>query len=161
MNQELVLNLWAIYDGTTGYIYGLAGKAYSVLGSDEQKLAVLQALSMTDYVTAKRYRVPDKFTLSFTDGSTQKGMAPVSAMNNPDMQLFEDLFLNIQRDLPPIPRFSAEGFEAEAQLLPKDPLCVTTLLYEDMAGNIRPIVTEEDRYWFRQQELILHGFASR
>jgi hypothetical protein len=57
MGGELVFNLWAIYDMGVGFVYALAGKAYSANGSDADKLDVLKSLAATDYITAKRYGV--------------------------------------------------------------------------------------------------------
>ena len=44
-NTELCLNLWAFADKETRYVYALAGRAYRLSGNDEEKLAILRALS--------------------------------------------------------------------------------------------------------------------
>lgn len=53
MSQELIINLWAIYDSNIGLVYGLSGKVYNARGDDDKKLTLLKSLSATDYVTAK------------------------------------------------------------------------------------------------------------
>jgi len=156
MNTELVLNLWAIFDGSTGFVYGLAGKAYSVAGSDRQKLDLLKVLSATDHVTAKRYKVPERFSISFIGGRSESGVTYLNSVYTPDAQLFEEVFKNIEQELPPKFNISSEDYELIHQAIPKDPLCVTTVLYEDEVGNIRPIITDEDREWVRLQEEIVH-----
>ncbi|WP_147411102.1 hypothetical protein [Pseudomonas cavernicola] len=157
MNTELVINLWAIFDGSTGFVYGLAGKAYNVPGTERQKLDLLKALSATDHVTAKRYKVPERFSVSFTDGSSESGITYLNSVYTPYAQLFEDVFKSIEQELPPIFNLSSEDCGLIHQAIPQDPLCVTTVLYEDEVGNIRPIITDEDREWVRLQEELAHG----
>jgi hypothetical protein len=67
-------------------------------------------------------------------------------------QLFEEMFKNIESELPTIPDFSAADGRSIPQKLPKNPVCVVTVLYEDESGNIRPIVTDDDRKWAAAQE---------
>ena len=150
-NTELVFNLWAIFDSSAGLIYGLAGKAYNLSGDDQHKLAVLQALAPTDYVTAKRYGVPERFQVHFSDGTVKKGCAEAHSVGNPVVMLFEDMFSQMEHELPPIPRFDSGQTFSTPQYVPDDPLCVTTILYEDEVGNIRPIVSKEDKDWFSQK----------
>jgi hypothetical protein len=71
MNTELVVNLWAIYDSGTGLIYGLSGRAYCAAGSEAEKLTLLRRLSATDYITANRYEVPERFQVSYADGTVK------------------------------------------------------------------------------------------
>jgi hypothetical protein len=154
MNSEFIVNLWAIYDCSTGCIYGLAGRTYFASGSDAEKLSLLRSLSATDYVTAKRYGLPDRFQISFADGTIKKGVTPTFTVFDSNSQLFEVIFKNIESDLPPIPDFSGEDFRAIAQKLPEAPLCCTTILYEDEMGKIRPLLSEEDHSWAAEQEAI-------
>jgi hypothetical protein len=156
MNSELVVNLWAIYDANIGYVYNVAGRAYNVTGTDKEKLTFLKSLSATDYVTSKRYRVPNNFKVVFPDGSSKEGVAMLKAVYDSDPQLFEELFRHIESDLPPTLDFSGPEFKANKQKLPNDPLCVTTVLYESTEGHIRPIITDEDRSWIAQQEALIH-----
>lgn len=155
MRAELAINLWAIFDRSTGFVYGLAGKSYNVAGTDIQKLDILKALSATDHVTAKRYKVPERFSITFLDGSSESGITDLNAVYTPSAELFEDIFKNIERELPPL--FKGEDFSPIHQTIPQDPLCVTTVLYEDGVGNIRAIITDEDRAWVRVQEERMHG----
>lgn len=150
---EIVVNLWAIYDASVGFIYALSGRAYGVDGTDSEKLAILRSLSGTDYVTAKRYELPPRFALVFQDGTRKVGLAPVSVVHDPDAQLFEDMFKNLERELPPLTRL--EGYEAVnvRQHVPQDPLCIVTIVYEDEAGNSRPILSAHDRAWMKEQEI--------
>lgn len=152
MNPELIVNLWAIYDANSGFIYALSGRAYNCSGTDEQKLALLKQLSTADYVNAKRYEVPERFSVSYTDGTVTRKVTYLNAVYDPNAQLFEDIFRNIEAELPDVLVYSVSGTNHIKQKLPDDPLCVTTILYEDESGNVRPIISDEDREWIAQQE---------
>lgn len=157
MSAELIFNLWAIYDAVTGTVYGLSGKAYNVAGTDSQKLAFLKAAAGTDYITATRFKVPERFGIVYPDGQEQTGVTYLNAVQDPNSQLFEDIFKNIEAELPPIPDFSGPDLAGIKQKAPKDPLCVVTILYEDEVGNIRPIITDEDREWIALHQAMIHG----
>lgn len=152
MSGELIFNLWAIYDATSGFVYGLAGKAYCASGGDSDKLSVLKYLSATDYVTAKRYKLPSRFRVSYTGGTFKTGVTFLNAVNDPNAQLFEEIFKNLETELPPLHDFSEAEYKGVKQKVPDDPLCVVTILYEDERGIIRPIITEEDKQWVAHQE---------
>src|SRR5450631_2956262 len=62
-NPEIILNLWAIHDPDDNVIYGLAGRAYFAGGTDEQKLALLKQLAVSDFVMALRMPVPERFSI--------------------------------------------------------------------------------------------------
>ena len=146
---ELAACLWAFMDANTQLIYALGGRAYSLSGSDEVKAQVLRELSRHDYRTVKRVRVPERISVQYADGSQQSGVAPPSAMNDPNVMLFEDVFAEIEEALPPLPDFVSN--RPAVQRFPNDLLCVRTLVYEDAAGNWRAIVDEEDRAWLERQ----------
>lgn len=152
MDKEFVVNLWAVYDMTVNAIYALSGKVYCVAGSDTEKLNLLRNLAVHDFMTAKRYRVPERFVLSCPDGTERERLTTLHAFNDPNSQLFEEIFLYVEKELPPVFDFTrSEKAQAIKQSLPPNPLCITTLLAEDHAGCVRPIVGEDDREWFRRQ----------
>ena len=152
MNGELVVNLWAIYDCGTGFIYGLSGRAYCASGTEAEKLTLLRRLSATDYITAKRYEVPDRFQVTYANGTVQRKLTTLNAVSDSSAQLFEEMFRNIESELPPIPDFAEADDRSVPQKLPKNPVCVVTVLYEDESGNIRPVITDDDRKWVAAQE---------
>lgn len=158
MSEELVFNLWAIYDASTGTVYGVSGRAYSVSGTDREKLDLLKLLSRTDYVIAKRYQVSERFEIIDMDGALKTRVAFLNVVYDPQAAFFEELFKSIESELPPIPDFSSDEFRPIPQKIPEDPLCVTTVLYEDEVGNIRPIISDEDREWVYRHESRTHGF---
>lgn len=148
-NPELTANLWAFLDSTTGLIYALAGRAYWVSGDDGKKLATLRELSRHDFRCANRVPVPNRFTLQFADGTKKSGFTTPQAVRDPDSQLFEEVFTELENALPPIPDFLSGA--TKEQKFSTDPFCVRTIVFEDEAGNCRAIITDEDREWLAEQ----------
>ena len=56
-NSELALNLRAYLDQRKGMVYAIAGKAYALMGNEQEKLAVVHQLAPTDYLSVKRQAV--------------------------------------------------------------------------------------------------------
>ncbi len=156
MSSELVVNLWAIYDSSKGFVYSVAGKVYNTFGSDKEKLLLLKSLSATDYITAKRYPLPERFVVSFTDGTTKAGVTSLNVIYDLNAQVFEEVFKAIELELPSIPNYSSLTCDYTQLKLPENPLCVTTVLYEDEFGRIRPIITDKDREWIAWHEKSTH-----
>lgn len=146
---ELTACLWAFMDAETQMVYALGGRAYWLSGSDEVKLQLLRKLSRYDYRSARRIKVPERFCILYGSGSKQSGVAAPSAMNDPNAMLFEDVFAELEKELPPVPDFANN--RPMAQAFSDDPLCVRTIVFEDAAGNCRAIVDEKDRAWLERQ----------
>lgn len=67
-HPELVINLWYVVEERQGLVYALAGKAYALYGSDEEKLQLLRQLAATDYWTAKFVPVAERFCVVAPNG---------------------------------------------------------------------------------------------
>ena len=104
-NRELALNLWAYLDQGMGLVYAVAGKAYALTGSEEEKLAVLHKLAATDFISVKRQSVLKNFRL--LDGEhTQEGIVAASTRRENAAQVFEGVIQSIEAELPPIPKIA-------------------------------------------------------
>jgi len=130
---EIIINLWYFVDEDRQFIFALAGRAYIARGTDEEKTALLKRLAGTDYPLAIRRLVPDRYISDYA-GKILPGIAPVSELDDPATQLFEEVYQAIEEDL---------AKTAEAQNLPVDdfkisdnPLFVMTALYQDDYGAI-------------------------
>lgn len=132
---ELTACLWAFLDADTGVIYALAGRAYSLSGSDEVKLQILRGLSRHDYRSATRTKVPERFSIQYGDGSSRKGVTLVAAVNDPSSMLFGHLFAEMEKSLPTLPDLAND--RPLVQKFSNDPLCIRTIVYEDAAGHCR------------------------
>ena len=150
--EELIVNLWAIYDADSGLVYGLSGKTYMASGEDHEKLTLLKALARTDHRTAKRFEVPSRFQVSYADGAVVSKVTLLNSVYDPAADLFENMFNNLEAELPPVMKVVGTEAVEESQSLPEDPLCVITVLYEDERGRTTPIVNESDREWVAHQE---------
>lgn len=153
MSSELIVNLWAIYDASVGVVYFLSGKVYAVSGSDSEKLQVLKMLARTDYLTAKRHPVSERFSICGPGGQERTGVTYLNALEDGGYSLFADVFNSLESEIPAILDFSGDEPEWIKQVLPENPLCVVTVLYEDSLGNIRAIIDDDDRRWIQEQEL--------
>jgi len=148
--SELCCNLWAIFEPNTQVIYALAGRAYALQGTDEDKLKMLRELSACDYQTVKAVKLPERFNLVEPCGQTKKGVTTIQSFYDKSSALFDELFAHIENQLPAITDYTQEETKLIPQRLPSDPLCVTTLLCEDEQGSRRAIVTDEDRKWLEE-----------
>ena len=144
---ELVINLWAVCDIASGVVYNLLGRAYNVKGNDKDKLAFLHSLAATDYVNAERQPLNDRFVIVRPDGSKQRGATFLDAVHNPQSGIFEDMFEYLESNLPQLPAFTSTEVIGTPQRLPAGPLCVSTILCETATGEIRAMVTDEDKAW--------------
>ena len=134
-SSEVVLNLWYVRDDE-GVIYSLRAKAYVVEGSDEEKLAFLQARAAQDYLIAESFSVPERFHLNV--GETRMPVGHVAMLQSLDspIALFEDAV-----------RVLEDRFPAQSNLaVPQDPLVCTTPLVQNPAGEIVPSIEGTFRY---------------
>jgi len=139
---EVVLNLWAYVD-EAGYILRLAGKSYVMEGDDDEKLAVLRALSRTDFLSAAWCKVPPNFEILEPNGQRITGVATASMLSDPisHSHLFSTLLQDLANSLPDQLRSHDGGYEQFRLNLPQDPLCVTTVVMEYDDGSLVPMVS--------------------
>jgi len=70
---EEIFNLFVYVSGEMEIIDELGVASHKVDGTDEQKLAHLQAAVDSDYAAAKRYPVPNRYMLKSVGGEMQPG----------------------------------------------------------------------------------------
>jgi hypothetical protein len=149
-HAEFVVSLWAYLDVETECIYALSGRAYNISGSVDDKRTILKNLAASDYVSAKRYQVPDRFQVNGVDGATKKNLTTVEIFHHHEMNLFKEVFNNIEQELPPITTFIGLSKQVTNQELPIDLLRVATLVCEGQNGLSRTITTPQDLEWLKQ-----------
>lgn len=141
-SPEIAFNLWA-YSDESGAILRIACKAYILDGSDEEKLAKLKALAVSDFLCATWDGVPKRFTVSNDEGRKLEGYAHASILGDPASHwpLFGQLIEQVADDLPTQVR-SVNGEYQQFKLpLPESPLTVTTLVLEREDGTQIPLVS--------------------
>jgi len=152
-DPQLIVNMWGYLDAATGLIYALGGRVYGASGSDAELTELLRSLAPTDYVTAKRHPVPSRFQVVLPDGNAKEGYVHPGDPWTEGAMAFQELFRALEDGLPKLPTFlGGGGHIARAQSLGSDPLFLWTILYEDEGGEIRPIISSEDRTWAEAEE---------
>ena len=96
-DAEVCLNLW--YFQNAGIVMPLAGKAYALVGSEQQKLSVLRSLTGADYLTATRGFVPQKFQMTMAS-DTLAGAVPANMIHDYHSAVFGPLIDKIEAELP-------------------------------------------------------------
>jgi len=133
-SAEICLNLWFFVDDT-GFVLRLAGKAYALRGTDKEKLAALHLMSGTDHLTATQATVPPQFVVNSENGQ-MRGAIPALIVQQNHAPLFGPLMDQIERDLPKLMRSVNDNYEQFVLKFPKEPLCVTTVVYERADGEL-------------------------
>lgn len=139
---EIVLNLWYVIDEGTGYAYCLLGRAYAMTGTDAEKLEKLRQLAPTDYLMAERVKVPNNFQVVLPDGKVTKGNANPADLRENMGWVYEEVYQRLEKQMPPLPKFTESETVWIKQKIPQNPLMVCTALIEDIEGNITPQIQQ-------------------
>ncbi|MBK8943775.1 MAG: hypothetical protein IPM32_00755 [Ignavibacteriae bacterium] len=130
-DPEIILNLWYVYD-ELGFIYSLRGRAYIGYGSDKEKLEFLNTFAKTDYLIAKSFPIPERYSTTIHEDD---GVKKYQVININDVKiaigfeaLFEDVYKALNNELPAQTSFSISQM----------PLRAITPLFMDDNGNIFP-----------------------
>ena len=142
--SEVVLNLWAYADNKDGYVMRLAGRAYVMEGSDDDKLTLLHQLARSDFLAAPWVKVPANFAINNPEGQAMKGVAHASlvSIESSHAHMFAPLIESLAKELPDqVREVNGEYVSFKAEL-PQDPLCVTTVIIEHDDGRLVPMVSK-------------------
>jgi hypothetical protein len=131
---ELCLNLWYFVDDS-GIVVRIAGKAYALRGSDEEKLVALHLMAGTDHLTATQGKIPEHFIIH-TEHGELKGAAPVNLLYDNEANAYGPLIDQIERELPKGIRSVDGNYEQFSIKIPQQPLIVTTVVYEREDGEL-------------------------
>ncbi|EMI56266.1 hypothetical protein [Rhodopirellula sallentina] len=148
-SAQFAVCLWAFMDADTAMIYALAGRAYSLSGTDEEILSVLRKLSRHDFRSVGRVKVPSRFSVVGPDGCQSKGFVSPSVLKDPNAFLFNEVLDKLHGALPPMPDYT--NGKPISQSLGDNPLMCQTLVYEDAAGNCHAIVDADDVAWLQRR----------
>jgi len=131
---EVCLNTWFFVDDT-GMVIRIAAKAYSLTGTDEQKLAILKSLAGTDHLTAVQGRVPSRYVTN-VDGQEMPGSIPAAALQADPLPVFDDLYSEIEKSLPQLYRAANYEYQPFKMKLNEPFLWVMTTVYESPDGQL-------------------------
>lgn len=147
--QELVTNIWIYIDLETELAYNWSGRVYSIKGTDEEKLMVLNKLSSTDFLTVPRLTFPENFKTVINDKEFN-GKIPSKMVRNFFVQFPNLFFDELEKTLPPLFNQNNQHMNATKQKIPQNPLYVLTQIYEE-DGNLHPIITLDDQNWLKEK----------
>lgn len=148
--QELVTNIWIFIDLETELAYRWSGRVYSIKGTDEEKLNILEKLSSTDFLTVPCHSFPQN-VMAVINGKEFRGKLPSNAVRNLFIQNPDIFFNEIEKSLPPLLSLDYRNMYSEKQKIPQKPLYVLTQVYEDEDGNLHPIITLDDQKWLEER----------
>lgn len=130
---EFCLNLWYhVHD--SGYVFHIAAKVYSLVGTDEQKLAALHTLAQTDYRAATAGPVPEVFIAYNANGEAIRGAVDTKMLHIATMKVFGELIDSLEQQLPPLILWNGGEYKTVQQKLPGEPLFVLTGVTESKRG---------------------------
>ena len=134
VDAEICVNCW-FYVDSTGVVIRLAAKAYALSGTDDEKLALLKALSATDHLTSIQGKVPQGFILNLDDARLP-GAIPAASLQMDPLPVFEDLFEEIIASLPDLIRSVDDEYEKFRMQLNEPFLWVLTSVFESPDGQL-------------------------
>lgn len=143
--SSICLNLWAYVDSRTSLVQRVAGRAYVLDGTDEQRFALLTALSRSDYATADIASVPRQFAVvpPIPDIPPIEGAVHADELADPTTMsaVFEPVYRKIEAGMPQQLTFDAEGEpEVWKIAVPDNALFLKTLILEQPDGTLVPQV---------------------
>jgi hypothetical protein len=143
--MELVANIWPIFDKPTGVIHRFAARAYAIQGDDSAIGATLRNVAQSDYVLAKQYLIPKRFTLVSPHGKMKRAVLP-DTFNANTPNIIEDALRDLEKSFPPmysvvLNRKGAPYNKLIKITFPEIPYLVVTFLAEDHKGRLTPNVT--------------------
>ena len=135
MDGEFCVNIWFAVSEEDGLVRSVAGRAYFLTGSDDQKTAALKALASTDYVLARKVDIPETHTAILPDGSEVGGAVSPAALEDMASPVFMALYKELDAT---ISDATLWGYETANSLdrIPENPLYVITPLLEDEFGQV-------------------------
>ena len=139
--MELVANLWPIMDSASLIIQRFAARAYAVDADDSVIVSTLKALSISDYVLARQFPIPKRFTIT-TEHGTLEGATTPDLFNQHEPGMIEGALKALEADMPALQGIGFDSrlipYQQRIQLsFPLDPYVVRTFLVEDLSGTLQ------------------------
>jgi hypothetical protein len=153
---EIVVNIWFIVDIGTNLCYTWSIKPYALIGTDDEKLKILEILAQSDYITVHQRKLPNYYTLEL---GNEKLAGVVDA--NQILNIFSgnvDYFISeIEKDLAEISNTFSNTMQNIELKLPNNPMHVSTIIAENDKGETRTLTSEANKKWFQEEYLRMLG----
>ena len=147
---EIVVNIWFIVDIGTNLCYTWGIKPYALIGTDDQKLKILEILAQSDYITVPQRKLPSNYIL-VSGNEKLTGVVEASQIQN----IFSgnvDYFINeIEKDLAIVGNTFSNTMQNIEIKLPNDPTYVSTIIVENDKGESRPLTNEANKRWYQEE----------
>jgi hypothetical protein len=134
-SPEIVLNLWYFIDDNTKVAYRLAGRAYAMFGTDQEKLSALKKLSASDFMISETFKIPESFKVVYGN-ETLLGAIHARNMYEYGVGVFQHVIDALEKSIPRQVRSlggELQGFQLQ---IPQDPLIVMTCVIEREDGRL-------------------------
>jgi hypothetical protein len=153
---EIVINIWFIVDVGTNLCYTWSIKPYAIIGTDDEKLKILEILAQSDYITVPQRKLPSYYTLEL---GNEKLAGVVDG--NQILNIFSgnvDYFISeIEKDLAEFSNTFSNTMQNIELKLPNNPMHVSTIIAENDKGEIRPLTSEANKKWYQEEYLRMLG----
>ena len=156
MEPEIVMNLWVFIQliGPAQIIHELGVRPYMMKGSDAEMTSLLKVLSISDFHLARRFPVPDRYTLNFkeedgsfraiaADGGTgRQGLTLVQPMISgmAQMEYFKEALDATQASIP-ARRIGLQSSETRTPTVNRKNLLsvITSVIVDDQGNQIAKV----------------------
>lgn len=132
---EICLNLWWLLDPETGIVCRIAGRAYSLTGTDEQKIELLQRLAIMDYYSAELVPLPERYNL-IINGSKLSGATMAMTIDYDYDGVFREVINKVEAELPAQTRLVNGQPETYRFQIPQNVVMVRTCVHELADGRL-------------------------
>ncbi|MGH9419752.1 MAG: hypothetical protein ACRD3J_07260 [Thermoanaerobaculia bacterium] len=131
-DAEIVANYWYVIDDRS-FIFSLRAMVYVVEGTEEQKLAFLASRAYLDYMVARPFPIPARFSTKFIEPGKQATYPVIHHDAAMELGGIDQLFFDALDEM-------QSGFPAQTELaVPESPLIRITALFGDADGRIVPV----------------------
>lgn len=148
--SEIIVNIWFKIDIATNLCYSWSIKPYALIGTDDQKLKILQILSLSDFLTVPQRKLPSYYILELGDEKLI-GVVEASQIQNVFSENVDFFITEIEKDLVEIGNTFSNTMQNIELKLPNNPMYVSTIIVENDQGEIRPLTNEENKKWYKEE----------
>ena len=120
MNEEFVFNIWFIVDIGTNLSKYCYIRPYCLIGSDEEKIKVLNSLAETDYKSCDRVHFAEYIDTVYGEGQVAKGYLYLSSINSHFDSENEYFIKQAEKQLPLLIKFEGDGIEYSLSIVVED-----------------------------------------
>jgi hypothetical protein len=154
--SEIVVNIWFTVDIATNLCYTWSIKPYALIGTDDQKLKILEILAQSDYISVPQRKLPSYYILELGNEKLT-GVVDANQIQNIFSGNVDYFITEIEKDLAKISNTFSNTMQNIELKLPNKPMYVSTILAENDKGESRPLTSEANKKWYQEEYLRMLG----